>query len=777
MSGDADGKCNTTEHRLLKHPSPDDLTASKILAGITAESIPLPDTQFIRRVLENSRRAKSNKKNDPPRPPNAFFLFRNALHTHLSAHNLKVPQVSSAAGRLWDCAEEETKSQYTRLQEIAKVLHLEMHPGYVYRPRKSSLNAHQDGKKDEGRNVAQMREEIREVGKNEIENEVECIVEGAGERKGRRNSRKGMTARSCSQPNTTNFSMMNRVPLLSSPSSSTNSSLTSSAPSSPEKSSPKQRFNLHNNRENPTNLSSSFGSRVGDNTTMDNFSSRNPVDNFDSSVENKIDNNLRNDREKHMKFRARRELHPQNSEFSQEPLSLQPLSYNRSHSGSDILNRQYQPTAFKLQPTSPTTSFNFSSLNLSSPQSRPLPHMPFGYSLGGDGGGGLERKDNRRASMTAHLKPMTRREKVAKVGCDSNEIIYARPMILNNDGATSISRSSNPSPTPFEASAASTLHTLLPSSAVFPRSVHSSFLNHHPQIITFDQSQPDFSQLQGHQLHLPANDFSPQNSINMEVTQPFHYFYQHQPPSPHHRTHLVDHALTNTLNHEYDEDLVDGYDDEDIILEDCKNNFNNFQNSSHHPIYSAMSSSSSQSAAASVNVISTSKISSPIDSFPFINQRLPSDNSNIPDSTTFDSANSGGDKIGDERLSDPGELDLTNVSQASLLLTKPIEDRTKESYEHINTGENERGRDRRQNGGEECFEDEIGIHGDGEFLTVGATTTNRTGIYLNLMGCMQKQDYQQQRLHQAHPQYNQPQQTHQQDEQYSEWINWSENLQ
>ncbi|CAG8433025.1 8579_t:CDS:10 [Diversispora eburnea] len=102
-----------------------------------AKSIPLPDIQFIRRVLENSRRAKSSKKNDPPRPPNAFFLFRNALHTHLSVHNLKVPQVSSAAGRLWDCAEEETKNQYTRLQEIAKVLHLEMHPGYVYRPRKS----------------------------------------------------------------------------------------------------------------------------------------------------------------------------------------------------------------------------------------------------------------------------------------------------------------------------------------------------------------------------------------------------------------------------------------------------------------------------------------------------------------------------------------------------------------------------------------------------------------------------------------------------------------
>ncbi|CAG8577881.1 9865_t:CDS:1 [Funneliformis caledonium] len=116
--------------------SPDDKTALELLSGLKAESIPPPDTDFIKRVLENSRRAKS-KKNDPPRPPNAFFLFRNALHSHLSALNLKVPQVSAAAGELWNNASEEMKSKYIKLQEVAKFLHLEMHPGYVYRPRKN----------------------------------------------------------------------------------------------------------------------------------------------------------------------------------------------------------------------------------------------------------------------------------------------------------------------------------------------------------------------------------------------------------------------------------------------------------------------------------------------------------------------------------------------------------------------------------------------------------------------------------------------------------------
>ncbi|CAG8639460.1 3093_t:CDS:2 [Dentiscutata erythropus] len=169
-------------------PSPDDKTTAEILAGLTAEHIPLPDTHFIKRVLENSRRAKS-KKNDPPRPPNAFFLFRNALHIHLSTHNLKVPQVSMAAGKLWDNATEKTKSQYTRLQEIAKVLHLEMHPGYVYRPRKSL----QDKKEDDQRqhqinnnslisvqysqdiNLQQRQLQQRQLQQRQLQHQQQCI--------------------------------------------------------------------------------------------------------------------------------------------------------------------------------------------------------------------------------------------------------------------------------------------------------------------------------------------------------------------------------------------------------------------------------------------------------------------------------------------------------------------------------------------------------------------------------------------------------------------------
>ncbi|CAG8466126.1 3728_t:CDS:2 [Ambispora gerdemannii] len=132
---------------------------------MTAEKVPFPDPDLIRRILSNSRRAvrvstggggKNNNNNNPtipknnthahstkknrnvpPRPPNNFFLFRHALHLHLSNLSLKVPQVSMAAGILWEKALPSTKARYSELQSEAKRWHLEMYPGYVYRPRRS----------------------------------------------------------------------------------------------------------------------------------------------------------------------------------------------------------------------------------------------------------------------------------------------------------------------------------------------------------------------------------------------------------------------------------------------------------------------------------------------------------------------------------------------------------------------------------------------------------------------------------------------------------------
>ncbi|KAG9301904.1 hypothetical protein G9A89_004584 [Geosiphon pyriformis] len=117
--------------------SKDPSITTTLLNGITAEDIPFPEVDLVKRVLASSRRTK-NRRSDPPRPPNGFFLFRNALHSHLADMNLKVPQVSMAAGLLWEKALPETRAHYTNLQNIAKQWHLKMYPGYVYRPRRSS---------------------------------------------------------------------------------------------------------------------------------------------------------------------------------------------------------------------------------------------------------------------------------------------------------------------------------------------------------------------------------------------------------------------------------------------------------------------------------------------------------------------------------------------------------------------------------------------------------------------------------------------------------------
>ncbi|CAG8446010.1 12679_t:CDS:2 [Acaulospora morrowiae] len=716
--------------QLQKQPSPDDLTASKILAGITAESIPLPDTQFIRRVLENSRRAKSNKKNDPPRPPNAFFLFRNALHTHLSAHNLKVPQVSSAAGRLWDCAEEETKSQYTRLQEIAKFLHLEMHPGYVYRPRKSSFHAQQD-KKDEDQIGAQENCVERNV---ESELGVNGTADNNNERKGRRNSRKvTTTTRSVSQSNVTNLNV-NQAALLSSSSPSTNSS-NSSVPSSPEKSSPiQQKFNVCDDDTDlhADNSVGGFGSCVDN--AVDNLGSHvnDNIDNFGSSVGEIVDNSYEA-HEKNMKFRASPPI-----EFAQKSLSLQPhpsqLSYNNRHGDNYDGNHQFHPTSpvttYKLQPTSPTTTFDFSNLNLSPPQFQSQSHMPLTYSLGGNNVG-FESKDNgisgnRNTSVATHVKSTMRRGKVVKIGSDSNDM-YVRPMVLKDDPNISMPQSSNESSiafsTSFSSSTASISQSILPSPVTLPQSVHSSFLNHHHQIITFNPNQADLSQLQERQPHPPNNNgFSSQNSMNMETIQPYYYFYQQQ-PLPNHRTQLIDPALISTPDLE---------------------------------------------------------------------------NSNVPDST-YDPVNS---EIGNEKSCDSNSLDLLNDNRNSLLLTKPINGKSDKINEYNGRVRgNEVQHDRYQSKTKEHFNGETSICRDGGtgdyddnlpsvpreeclnvndgYLATGGTT-NRAGAYLNIMDYAQKQTssqqshHQQRQLHQAQLQhYRQP--LH--DEQYNEWINWSENFQ
>src|ERR1051325_9422812 len=94
---------------------------------------------WILNVLSMYFSGTKSKRNDPPRPPNAFFLFRNALNSHLSALNLRVPQVSMAAGKLWVLPVKKSKVNILDILDYKKLPSQSLTFGnaYVYRPRKT----------------------------------------------------------------------------------------------------------------------------------------------------------------------------------------------------------------------------------------------------------------------------------------------------------------------------------------------------------------------------------------------------------------------------------------------------------------------------------------------------------------------------------------------------------------------------------------------------------------------------------------------------------------
>lgn len=94
------------------------------------------------------------KKDKPPRPPNAFILYRQRHHPLLRAkfpnlHNnqickwdenhLKYPTNDLQAiilGKQWQLANEETKAHFKKAADIIKQRHVQAYPNYQYQPRK-----------------------------------------------------------------------------------------------------------------------------------------------------------------------------------------------------------------------------------------------------------------------------------------------------------------------------------------------------------------------------------------------------------------------------------------------------------------------------------------------------------------------------------------------------------------------------------------------------------------------------------------------------------------
>ncbi|CAG8526572.1 1061_t:CDS:2 [Ambispora gerdemannii] len=112
---------SASRRRLLLNP-PYELTLK-----ISNLVLPFPNTQ---------------KLDPPPRPPNAFMIFRRDLVAKLKSMMDKpweaLPHnsiISKVAGRLWDEESKEVRNFFYVLADIAMEEHLKIYPGYRFNPK------------------------------------------------------------------------------------------------------------------------------------------------------------------------------------------------------------------------------------------------------------------------------------------------------------------------------------------------------------------------------------------------------------------------------------------------------------------------------------------------------------------------------------------------------------------------------------------------------------------------------------------------------------------
>ncbi|CAG8563712.1 865_t:CDS:1 [Paraglomus occultum] len=85
----------------------------------------------------NSPNGKSKVKK-PPRPPNAFILYRRAKQPAIVAKNAGITnnEVSKEIGRMWHEEPLEVRVKFQKMAEDAKQEHMKKYPEYRYRPRR-----------------------------------------------------------------------------------------------------------------------------------------------------------------------------------------------------------------------------------------------------------------------------------------------------------------------------------------------------------------------------------------------------------------------------------------------------------------------------------------------------------------------------------------------------------------------------------------------------------------------------------------------------------------
>ncbi|CAG8595355.1 13883_t:CDS:1, partial [Cetraspora pellucida] len=93
----------------------------------------------------NSRRALQYQKDPetckPPRPPNAYMLFRKNCNAEikLTKANLNLKEISRLASQKWDVQNAAVKHYFGNLAEAAKEKHIERYKNYKYVPKKNRI--------------------------------------------------------------------------------------------------------------------------------------------------------------------------------------------------------------------------------------------------------------------------------------------------------------------------------------------------------------------------------------------------------------------------------------------------------------------------------------------------------------------------------------------------------------------------------------------------------------------------------------------------------------
>ncbi|KAJ3060492.1 hypothetical protein HK102_009473 [Quaeritorhiza haematococci] len=74
----------------------------------------------------------------PPRPPNAFILYRREKHSTFKDTDLTNNEISKIVGQMWNLESEEVKNNYRCMAEEHKRVHKQLYPSYKYMPKAKS---------------------------------------------------------------------------------------------------------------------------------------------------------------------------------------------------------------------------------------------------------------------------------------------------------------------------------------------------------------------------------------------------------------------------------------------------------------------------------------------------------------------------------------------------------------------------------------------------------------------------------------------------------------